>query len=297
MHETLHYTRPADRLSPEDIDPIVALALAEDAPEGDATSDSIFDQNDQSLARIVAREEGVLCGGPVLARICAQPADAGLQLRQLCGEGQRFVAGDVLFELEGPTRVLLRLERVLLNFLQCLSGIASLTARAAALAPEGVYLLDTRKTLPGYRRLAKYAVFCGGGVNHRLNLSEMAMIKDNHIAAAGSIRAAVEKVRSARPGIPLEVEVDRLEQLEEALPLAPDFILLDNMNAAQIAAAVARVQAHAGPHPRLEVSGGWKPEQLPQLRGLGPLGVSMGHLTHSARFLDLSLEIVSGSGL
>lgn len=197
----------------------------------------------------------------------------------------------MLARIRGPVVDLLRLERIILNFLQYLSGISTVVRAAVDRAGAEIAVLDTRKTLPGYRRLAKYAVYCGGGTNHRINLSDMAMIKDNHIAAAGGIRPAVESIRAARPEIPLEVEVDTLEQLREALELEPGFVLLDNMRGELLEQAVALVRERpADRRPFIEISGGVRPEDLPGLRHLGPLGVSMGFLTHTTAFLDLSLE-------
>ncbi|MBX7058908.1 MAG: carboxylating nicotinate-nucleotide diphosphorylase [Leptospirales bacterium] len=295
MNAASHYTRPVDRLEAAELETLVDLALAEDAPAGDATSDAIFAADHQSRARIVARESGIVCGLPALQAVCKRDRlrhPPGLELVGQLDDGQAFAAGQSLMEFRGPTRTLLRLERVLLNFLQYLCGIATATAAAVAQAPAGLAVLDTRKTLPGYRRLAKYAVYCGGGSNHRLHLSEMAMIKDNHIAAAGSLSEALRLVRKARPGIAVEVEVDTMLQLAELLPLAPDFVLLDNMDDATLAQAVEMTRRLA-PGTRIEVSGGWRPEQLKRLQALCPLGVSMGFLTHTTRFLDLSMEFLT----
>lgn len=292
-----HYTAPVRNITKSDAEALVRLALREDAPEGDATSDSIFDPDHRSEGRIVAREAGVACGIELieaLLEIDAEEYPPKLSVEAYKRDGEAFAAGDALLQLAGPTRTLLRLERILLNFLQYLSGIASQTARARELAGERIFVLDTRKTVPGYRRLAKYAVYCGGGTNHRITLSDMAMIKDNHVAAAGGIAAAAGRVRAARPELPLEIEVDSLGQVEEALAQNPRAILLDNFNAPDLEAAVALIRRQGGATPPLiEVSGGRTPEQLADLAPLGPLGVSMGYLTHTTRFLDLSLEMQS----
>ena len=299
-----HYTTPVRNIIRADCEELIRLALHEDAPDGwpaaDPTTEAIFAADRQARARLVPRESGVLCGVPVVEILCAMYAEqtagqaAALQLQMHCRDGQRFAPGDTLLELAGPLRSLLRLERPILNFLQYLSGIATSTAQVVAAAGPDIAVLDTRKTLPGYRRLAKYAVYCGGGTNHRIHLSDMAMIKDNHVAAAGSIERAVAAVRESFPDLPLNVEVDTLEQLALVLPLEPEVVLLDNMRRESVAAALTRVRDYAaggGRAPFVELSGGWKPEELPQLHGLGKLGVSMGYLTHTTRFLDLSLEM------
>ena len=292
-----HYTNAMTEIRSEDLETLLALTIQEDAPDGDATSDPIFGPDRQGQARIVSREPGVLCGVSVVNHLLGY--DAGrcgeyLRMRPLLQDSDTFAAGDSLLELEGPLRTLLRLERPILNFLQYLSGISTVVAGAVELAGPDIAVLDTRKTLPGYRNLAKYAVYTGGGTNHRINLSDMAMIKDNHIAAAGSISLAAEKIRQARPEIPLEIEVDTLEQLDEVLKVKPRVVLLDNMGPELVARAIEKISVlPENERPFVEVSGGWKPEELKSLRGLGKLGVSMGYLTHTTRFLDLSMEILS----
>lgn len=302
-----HYTSPVRNIIRADCEGLVRLALEEDAPSGwpvaDPTTEAIFPASERASARLIPREQGVLCGIPVIevlteiyGEMQATPENPLRVTARKC-DGDSFEPGDVLLELEGSLRALLRLERPILNFLQYLSGIATTVAETVAVAGPEVAVLDTRKTVPGYRRLAKYAVFCGGGTNHRIHLSDMAMIKDNHVAAAGGVRRAVEAVRSQNPDLPLNVEVDTLEQLAEALPLAPDVVLLDNMRRDRIVQALEMIAAHAaggGHRPFVEVSGGWKPQELHELHGLGPLGVSMGFLTHTTRFLDLSLDIQEG---
>ncbi|MEQ9362730.1 MAG: carboxylating nicotinate-nucleotide diphosphorylase [Leptospirales bacterium] len=300
-----HYTSPVRNIIRADCESLLRLALQEDAPPGwpvaDPTTEAIFAATERATARLIPREAGVLCGVPVIrilneiyAETVGGEEPAPLRIEALKADGDAFAPGDVLLRIEGPLRALLRLERPILNILQYLSGIATTTAETVALAGPEIAVLDTRKTLPGYRRLAKYAVYCGGGTNHRIHLSDMAMIKDNHVAAAGGVTAAVQAVRDQNPDLPLNVEVDTLEQLAETLPLEPDVVLLDNMRREQIAGALERIRLYAnsgGRAPFIELSGGWKPEELSQLRGLGRLGVSMGFLTHTTRFLDLSLDI------
>lgn len=301
-----HYTTPVRNIIRGDCEFLIREALAEDTPAGwqldDPTTQAIFQADERARARLIPRENGVLCGGPVVLILNdvfgeIHGTDTALEISIKVADGDRFAPGDVLMELAGPLRTLLRLERPALNFLQYLSGIATTTAGVVAAAGQNLAILDTRKTLPGYRRLAKYAVYCGGGTNHRIHLNDMVMIKDNHIAAAGGVRPAVAAIRERCPELPLNVEVDTLEQLDEVLPLAPDVVLLDNMRSEAIASALQRVEAHAasgGRRPFIELSGGWKPQELHQLHELsarGGLGVSMGFLTHTTRFLDLSLEI------
>lgn len=301
MDDRPHYIRPIESLTRSDCETLIELSLAEDLPDGDATSDPLFTDDSVKEAHVVAREPGVLAGLPVISFLCDIYSEHYAPLAPLIvqpdrKDGTSFAAGERLLSISGAVRDILRLERTMLNFIQYLSGIATTVERTVKLLPDRVVLLDTRKTLPGYRKLAKYAVYHGGGTNHRLNLSEMAMIKDNHIAAAGSIAVAVEKVRVARPGIKLEIEVDRLDQLTEALSQNPEIVLLDNMDVSQVARAL-RICEDAGSGAFIELSGNWKPERCAELSGLSlkrPIGVSMGFITHTTRFLDLSLEIASG---
>ncbi len=296
-----HYTTPVSEIERSDCETLIRLALEEDSPTGDVTSESIFSESERGFARVSARESGVLCGAKVIAillDIDAQQSGARVDLHMRLQDGASFGPGETLLELRGPLRNLLRLERPILNFLQYLSGISTVVAAAVAQAGPDIAVLDTRKTLPGYRRLAKYAVYCGGGANHRISLSDMAMIKDNHVAAAGGVREAARRVRASRPATPLEIEIDSFDQLEEALAAEPKAILLDNMDRPALMRAIERIRAAGTGHPGaatplIEVSGGWTPERLKDLQGLGPLGVSMGFLTHTTRFLDLSLEYVS----
>lgn len=291
-----HYTTPVNELKRSDVDALIHLALEEDAPAGDVTSESIFDPKEHALVAVVAREAGVYCGLGVarpLLEIFRERTGHELLLVQSMRDGDRFAAGDSVMSLEGSLPGLLRLERILLNFIQYLSGISTVTRQIVDLAGPDIAILDTRKTLPGYRRAVKYAVYCGGGTNHRIHLSDMAMVKDNHIAAAGSIRHAVERIRAAHPTIPVEVEIDDLAQLDEALSVRPSILLLDNMDGDRVREALRRIeQWPADERPFVELSGGWKPERFAELTGLKGLGISMGYITHTTRFLDLSLEFV-----
>lgn len=291
-----HYTTPVSELQPSDVDTLIRLALEEDAPAGDVTSESIFDNREHALVAVVAREPGVYCGLSVarpLLQIFHEKTGHELLLVQSMHDGDRFAAGESLMRLEGPLPGLLRIERILLNFVQYLSGISTVTRQIVDQAGPDIAILDTRKTLPGYRRAVKYAVFCGGGTNHRIHLSDMAMVKDNHIAAAGSIREAVERIRAAHPSIPIEVEIDTLDQLDEALSVRPGVLLLDNMDGDRVRQAMKRIEKRPlEERPFVELSGGWKPQRFTELAGLKGVGISMGYITHTTRFLDLSLEIV-----
>ncbi len=294
-----HYTSPVTTIARSDCETLLRLAISEDAPAGDPTSEAIFGPERRASARLIAREPGVLCGVPLLrhlGEIFREMTGLEVDVRDAMADGSVFAKGDALLSIEGSVRGILRIERLMLNFLQYLSGIATVTHDAVSKSPPGVFVLDTRKTLPGYRRLVKYAVYTGGGTNHRIDLSEMAMIKDNHIAAAGSITRAMDQIAQKYPGLPIEVEVDSESQIPEALAKNPRVLLLDNMDAQRVRSAVALVKrlcAESGSTPPIvEISGGWTPARLADLAGLDlPVGVSMGFLTHTTRFLDLSLEV------
>lgn len=282
-----------DQLSLEDCQALIDLAILEDAPNGDPTTEAIFAEEKQARASLIPREPGVFCGNTIAQHLLnryRRLTDYSVELQSYLADGETFEKGQELMSLSGSLRGILRLERPFLNFLQYLSGISTTVRRAVDAAGDGIEILDTRKTLPGYRKLAKYAVYCGGGTNHRIHLSDMAMIKDNHVEAAGSIEAAAQSIRQKFPQLPVEIEIDRLDQLDEALKQSPDVILLDNMNGEQIRKAAERIRTQSD-KTRIEVSGGWTPEMLAEIKDAGPLGVSMGYITHTTRFLDLSLEI------
>lgn len=289
-----HYTIPVTRIQKSDCIDLIKLALQEDAPDGDPTSESIFDASQTGSAKIIAREAGIVCGLDMIPFILDSYLSSNnkeIVFSPAIKDSQKFGPGEILGEFHGSIIAILKLERIILNFLQYLSGISTTVDQIVTRAGCDIAILDTRKTLPGYRRLSKYAVFCGGGTNHRIHLSDMAMIKDNHIRAAGGIKNAILKIREKKPSLPLNVEVDNLEQLKEILDLKVDVILLDNMRDEILAKAVQSIQSCKTPA-LIEVSGGWKPEDLKQLQGLGKIGVSMGFLTHTTRFLDLGLDIL-----
>ena len=270
---------------------VVRRALAEDRAREDATTAATVAPDLIAHARLMAREEGVACGLDVAARVFAA-LDGRVTLRARVAEGERFAAGAALADVHGPARAILSGERTALNLAQRLSGIATLTRRYAdAVAGSGCAILDTRKTTPGLRDLEKYAVRCGGGRNHRRDLAAMAMIKDNHREAiarqGGDLAQAVAAIRARSPDVPVEIEIDALDQLEEALAARPDWILLDNMSVAELREAVAITAGRA----KLEASGGVTLARAAEVAATGVDALSAGALTHSAPALDLSLDI------
>jgi nicotinate-nucleotide pyrophosphorylase (carboxylating) len=278
-------------LDPAEVERIVSTALAEDLRFGpDVTSAATVPPGARAEAGVVARRPGTLAGVPVALAVldlAGLPAE-GAKLLQ--ADGDRVAAGTEVLRIDAPLRELLSAERTLLNFLTHLSGVATVTrAWADALAGTGCVVRDTRKTLPGLRALQKYAVRCGGGQNHRLGLGDAALIKDNHVVAAGSITRAIEAVRQAAPTLPLEVECDTLAQVSEALDAGASLILLDNMEPARLRAAVARAAGYPGV--RLEASGGLHLDQAREVAASGVDFVSIGALTHSSPALDLGLDL------
>jgi nicotinate-nucleotide pyrophosphorylase (carboxylating) len=266
---------------------IVSNALAEDLAYGDRTTDSIF-LVESGYAELISREPGVVAGLPVAAEVFAQ-LDSAVVFQALAADGDIIAPGDCLFTVSGRISSILKGERTALNFLQRLSGIATLT-REAVLAVSGTKarIVDTRKTTPGLRVLEKYAVFQGGGENHRFNLSDMVMIKDNHIYGAGSITAAVKKVRQ-HSGFPVKIEVEAatLDDVKEALACKVDVIMLDNMTDKLMQEAVRLVAGKA----LVEASGGISADRLRSTAETGVDLISLGYLTHHYHALDLSLKL------
>ncbi len=264
----------------------VAQALAEDAHDGDITSKATITAEQISKATFTARKSGVVAGTLIAAVVLEQCGLENYQL--LVKDGQAINAGTELIKVEGNTRAILLAERTALNFLSHLSGIATLTAGwVKAVEGTKTKVRDTRKTTPGLRELEKYAVRMGGGTNHRMTLSDGALIKDNHIAAAGSVTAAINNVKKEFPGVEIEVEVDNLEQLKEALQTGVDIVLLDNMNIEQTKAAV---EISKGFNTKLESSGGLKIENAAAYAASGVDYLAVGALTHSAPVLDIGLD-------
>jgi len=258
---------------------IIDRALEEDIGAGDITSDSIIPKDAVMHAQLIAKADGVTAGLFLLKKICSE-ARVHLHVE----DGAAVRKNQVLADIEGNARYILARERVVLNFVRHLSGIATLTRRYVMAATNGVKILDTRKTTPGLRKLEKYAVRMGGGQNHRMGLYDMVLIKDNHIAVAG-ITDAVQRARHT--GKIIEVEVESLVQLKEVINAKPDLIMLDNMPIAYLKKAVKTV----GGRIPIEISGGVTLEIIPQLCKLGVQYISVGALTHSAPSLDVSIEV------
>jgi nicotinate-nucleotide pyrophosphorylase (carboxylating) len=272
------------------VDVLVQMALAEDlGDQGDVTTRAVLPSNVQMSGQIVAKAEGVIAGLPV-ARSVFYQIDSDVEFEPQVADGDKVTPGTVVCTLRGSAHSLLIGERTALNFLQRLSGISTLTRKFVdAVAGTQAVILDTRKTTPGWRLLEKYAVRMGGGQNHRMGLYDAVMIKDNHIAAAGGITAAVERVRAypATADLPIIVEVERLSQLEEVLPLGVSQILLDNMDEATMRQAV---EITAGRVP-LEASGNMSLERAAAVAATGVNFISVGALTHSAPAFDLSMRL------
>jgi nicotinate-nucleotide pyrophosphorylase (carboxylating) len=270
---------------------LIEMALSEDIGDGDATTAALVAPGERLAAAAVAREKMVMAGGPLLPLIFDCLGESATA-EQLVPEGGLAVPGDTLIRIAGPARAVLSAERLILNFLQRLSGIATLTAQyVAAVAGTGVAILDTRKTTPGLRALVKYAVRCGGGTNHRIGLYDMAMIKDNHRAfwsrhGSGGLAGAVARIRQTQPNITVELEVDTEEEMREALLARPDWILLDNMPPEQLRRCVT---LNAG-QCKLEASGGITLASIRPVAETGVDAISVGALTHSAVAVDIGLD-------
>ncbi len=267
---------------------VVATALAEDLSFGDRTTDSIF-SNELATAEIVTREAGVVAGLAVAAETFAQ-VDNRVLFNAVCADGDSIKPGDCLAKIEGPIASILKGERTALNFLQRMSGIASMARLAAEqLAGTAAKVTDTRKTTPGLRILEKYAVRVGGGENHRFHLGDMVLIKDNHICGAGSITEAVSRVRKNTGfTVKIEVEAASMEEVMEALSCKADIIMLDNMTSEEMSQAVKVVAKRA----LVEASGGITFSRLREVAETGVDLISLGYLTHGYRALDLSLNVV-----
>jgi nicotinate-nucleotide pyrophosphorylase (carboxylating) len=280
-------------LDPEHTERVVRDALDEDLCYGpDLTSAATAAAGARAVAGVVAREPGVLAGLPVVLAVLDAARIPPEAAEPLHADGDRIDEGAEVLRIRAPLRELLGAERTLLNFLTHLSGIATATrAWVDALSGTGCAVRDTRKTTPGLRRLEKYAVRCGGGLNHRMGLGDAALIKDNHVAAAGGIAAAIGAVRAAAPGLPLEVECDNLAQVREALDAGAGLILLDNMGLADLRAAATLAGRY--PSARLEASGGLRLDTARAVAETGVDFVAVGALTHSSPALDLGLDVLA----
>ncbi len=267
---------------------LIELALTEDVGDGDITTDNIIPAESRRKAKMVAKAEGVVAGLPI-AEMVFRSLDPQLKWVVLTPEGSRVKKGEVMVEFEGTYRALLTGERTALNFLQRLSGIATMSAKYAdAVKDFKTVILDTRKTLPGFRMLDKYAVKTGGASNHRIGLYDMAMIKDNHIEVAGGITKAVNAVRSKiKPGIQIEVETTTLAQVQEAIDAGADIIMLDNMDTETMKKGVELIAGRA----KVEASGNMTLERLREVAATGVDFISIGALTHSVSALDISQRL------
>ena len=273
-------------LNSDAINSKVSEALSEDSTADDLTSQATITQSQVSNARFVTRKSGVIAGCLVAAAVLEQCGIKEYEL--LVKDGQEVSANTELIRLKAETRAILKAERTALNFLSHLSGIATFTSLwVKEVSSSKTAIRDTRKTTPGLRELEKYAVRMGGGLNHRMNLSDQALIKDNHIAAAGSVSEAINRVKKAAPGTLIEVEVDTLEQLKEALQCSVEIVLLDNMSIEQTKAAV---EIARGSNTKLESSGGLKLENAAAYAATGVDYLAVGSLTHSAPVLDIGLD-------
>jgi nicotinate-nucleotide pyrophosphorylase (carboxylating) len=277
----------SDTIQLADVEPLIRLAIKEDIAGGDVTSRAIFNPGDRSQAMIISKQQGIFCGA-AMARYVYEIIDPLVSVEPVAGDGDSIAERDRVMDISGPTISVLAGERIVLNFLQRMCGIATRTAQTVSLLKgTNIKLLDTRKTLPGFRAIDKYAVKTGGGTNHRMGLYDMVMIKDNHIKAAGSISKAVSLVREqygARYDI--EVETTNLDEVKEAVAAGADIIMLDNMNTDMMKTAVGAIEKKA----RIEVSGNMDEERIKEIRGLGVDYISMGSLTHSVKAFDLSME-------
>jgi nicotinate-nucleotide pyrophosphorylase (carboxylating) len=269
---------------------IIEVALKEDMPQGDITSESIIPPRSRSKAIILAKEDGVLAGIDIARRVF-QKLDPGVQFKKILEDGKAFKKGKRLAEIEGLSISILKGERTALNFLQRMSGIAS-TTRKFVRATHGTKtkILDTRKTTPGLRALEKYAVRMGGGLNHRLSLSEMVLIKDNHLRLVPGISEAIKRARKrVKPGMKIEVEATSLEEVKEAVQSGADMVMLDNMATEKIKKAVKWVKGRVP----LEVSGKVTLAKAKKAASLGVDFISVGSLTHSYKSVDISIEFLS----
>ncbi|EGD46899.1 nicotinate-nucleotide pyrophosphorylase [Ruminiclostridium papyrosolvens DSM 2782] len=276
------------KLSKLYIHEIVMNALKEDMPLGDITTDNIISEGDSSKAEFLAKQDAVIVGLDV-AKYVFEVLDGDVCFKAFVKDGDKVSKGDIIAEVSGPTRALLKGERTALNFMQRLSAVATMTNRyVSKVQGLPVKVTDTRKTTPGMRLLEKYAVNAGGGANHRFSLSDGVLIKDNHIAAAGGIRNAVERVRSSIPHtVKIEVEVESMEEVREALECKADIIMLDNMSNEQMTEAVKFIDKRA----LVEASGNISEETIYNVALTGVDIISIGKLTHSANSVDISMNI------
>ena len=270
-------------------DTLIEVALKEDMPQGDITSESVIPADSESEAIILAKEEGVLAGIDVAERVFHK-IDPSVVFKKKLNDGQKFRNGQTLATIQGPSVSLLKGERTALNFLQRMSGVATTTQNfVKELQGTKTKILDTRKTTPGLRSLEKYAVKMGGGENHRFNLSDMVLIKDNHLKIVGSISQAVKSAKQRiKPGVKVEVEATSLKEVQEAIQSGADMIMLDNMSKGEIEEVVKHVQGKVP----LEVSGKVTLSRVKEIASLGVDFISVGSLTHSYKSVDISIDFL-----
>lgn len=280
-------------LDPDAVAMLARMAIAEDLDGGiDVTATATVPAEQRGRAVFAARAAGTVAGLPVAAAVIDVVCGDAATIDQHVADGTRVERGDALMTVDAPTRSLLTAERSALNLLCHLSGVATLTARwADALVGTPARVRDTRKTMPGLRALQKYAVRCGGGVNHRMSLSDAALVKDNHVASIGGVAEAFAAVRGLAAQIPVEIEVDDLDELRDAFAAGADLVMLDNFDLEAMRAAVA-IRAEVAPHVLLEASGGLTVEVARAVGATGVDYIAVGELTHSARVLDIGLDLL-----
>ena len=283
----------------ENLADLIAIALKEDDAFNDVTSDLTIPKNRVLTFEIAPREEIIFCGVDVILEVFAQLKkstkfkNSKLDLEFFANDGDQIKARKAIIRGQGDAKLILAAERVILNLIQHLSGIASLTQKfVTTLNSKKTKILDTRKTLPGLRALEKYAVLVGGGENHRFSLSEMILIKDNHIAAAGSVKAAIAAAKKSKKKIKIEVECDTIEQVAEAVKSGPDIIMLDNMEVADIKKSLNIIKKNSA-NIKSEISGGVNLNNIKKFSKLGADFISVGSLTHSAKAVDIGLDIIN----
>ena len=271
---------------------LIKVALAEDIGEGDFSTLWSVPENHRSRARIISRQEGIVAGIPLIAEIIRISGEK-VEMVASVSDGYEIKPDEVIVELEGSTHSLLKLERTILNFIQRICGVATITRRFAdRVSDTGSEILDTRKTTPGMRGLEKYAVRVGGGVNHRVGLYDYVLLKENHVAAAGGIKKAVDAVRKNNDlGLEVEVEVSSMRDVKKALEAEVDRIMLDNMSIEKMKEAVKHIHSYKGKVPEIEASGDVNMENVARVAETGVDFISVGALTHSAGILNLSMLI------
>jgi len=291
---TMPSVEPVRSLKKEDYSGLIRTALSEDQTSNDITTHAFFSKAKNEMAILLAKEKGILCGKNIFTDVFLA-LDKKTKVKFKNSDGDLIEAGEIVATITGNIKNILKAERTALNFLSMLSGIATKSFKAAQiLKPYGISVLDTRKTIPGYRKLSKYAVYTGGAVNHRLDLAKMGLIKDNHISAAGGINNAITTFRKRSPGFRCEIEVETESQLTEALKEFPDVIMLDNMDKNKLkrcSAKIRKFNLEHGVHILCEASGGYNLNNIISLANTGIDFVSMGCLTNDINPLDFSMEI------